>query len=109
MTLGSLYNTTVNTQRPGQSRGTYGELVDDFDGTFLANVSARVQHKTGREMMFSDKNTLFSDYTMYVDPDTDIGIQDRVVMGTQTFEVKAVDPNHDNKDVYMKVELLEIK
>jgi len=107
MTLGSLLNTTVTVERPAQTRGVYGEMVESF--AYHATLSGRLQHKNGREMMFSDKNTLFSDYTLYVDPNADVSIKDRVIHGSQKFEVKAVDPNHDNKDVYMKVDLLEIK
>ena len=103
----NIFNKTVSTQRPSLAVGSSGDLNYTFASN-IATLTCRIQIRSSSELVYTDKDTLFSDAVLYCDVDKDILADDRVIDGVIEYEVKGTDPNHDNADTYMRVDLLKV-
>jgi len=107
MSIDNLYNITVNVQRPAMSQDDYGAAVKTYADLFT-NIKARLQKKSGREIVFSDRDTIWSDYVLYCSPTVAIANQDRIEYDSRYFLVRGTD-NANQMDHHKRVDLLEIK
>jgi len=107
MSLAHLFNISVDVKRPTITQGTYGEQVKTW-ATIISGVMGRLQRKGAREIIFSDKETVWSDYTFYCDDSVALAATDQISYDGRTFEVRGFD-NVNQEDLFQKVDLLEIK
>jgi len=108
MSITHLFNITVDIHRPTMTAGTYGEPIKTFAMLAIGNdIPFRLQKLKSEEMVWSSKETVFSNYVGFCDSTVTIAATDRVIYGTRTFEVRAVD-NANQMDVFKRVDLLEI-
>lgn len=103
----SLSNHAVNILRPGTAIGTSGEVNEHY-ATHIVGLGCRIQRRRSGEAIYTGKETFTSDAVMYCDPKQDIKESDRVSDNGQEYEVKGVDPDHDNAGIYMRLDLLKI-
>ena len=103
----SLSNHAVNILRAVSSVGTSGEVNEHY-ATHIVGLGCRIQRRRSGEAIYTGKETFLSDAVMYCNPNQDIKESDRVSDNGQEYEVKGVDPDHDNAGIYMKVDLLKI-
>ena len=102
-----LSNHTVDILRPGTSTGLSGEINEAY-AVHIAGLGCRLQRRKSTETIYTGKETFMSDAVLYCNPNEDIKEADRVNDNGQEYEVKGVDPDHDNMNVYMRVDLLKI-
>jgi len=107
MAIDNLYNITVDIQRPTMSQDDYGAQVKTWTDLFK-NVKGRLQRKGAREVIFADKDTVWSDYTFYCSPMIAISNKDRIEYDGRYFMVRGTD-NANQMNHHQKVDLLEIK
>ena len=100
-------NHTVDVLRANYSRGNSGEYNEAWV-IHIAGLACRVQRKSSREEVYAGADRFMSDAVLYCNPGTDIQEKDRIDDAGQRYEVKGIDPNHDNMNAYCKVELLKV-
>jgi|TARA_R100000501_G_C2620768_1_gene114015 hypothetical protein len=100
-------NHSVDVLRPNIQIGQSGE-INEQHATHISGLACRMQYRRMREEVYTGKESFMSDAVLYCNPDTDIEPDDRINDGGIEYEIKGMDPNHDNMNVYMKLELLKI-
>ena len=106
MSIAGLLNLTVSTQRPVVTKGRYGEQVESWAAS-LTDIRCRLQRKSAAETIFSDREAVFSNFTMYTEPGHDIKATDRVINGTKKYDVQGVNDANEMGH-HLKIDLLEI-
>lgn len=110
--ISHLFNIEAAVYRPAITQGTYGEPIKTF-APYLVSLPCRIQRKSSREILWSDKETVWSDYSLYCGVDTDVIETDRIIYTdadglTRTYDVRAVN-NANEAGWFKRADLLEIK
>ena len=107
MSIENLFNIVVDVSRATVTSGTYGEQAKAW-ATVFENLPGRLQRKKATEQVSFDRQTVWSDFNFYTEPTAPIENADRILYDSRTFEIKGFD-NANQMNVFMKVDLLEIK
>ena len=107
MSINNLFNITVDVSRATVTNDDYGAQAKAW-ATVFEGLPGRLQRKKATEQVSFDRQTVWSDFNFYTEPSAPIENADRIVYDSRTFEVKGND-NANQIDLFMKVDLLEIK
>lgn len=107
MGIDNLYNITFDVQRPTMTKDDYGGSVKTWADLFK-DIKGRLQKRRGSEIIFADRDTIWSDYVLYCSPTVAIANKDRIKYDSRYFLVRGSD-NVNQMDHHQKVDLLEIK
>jgi len=106
MSLANLYNVTFDIARPSDVSDPFGGHTAVFN-IIETGKKCALQRKSASEIIFSDRETVWANYTLYCDSGLDIIAGDHIVVGSRSFDVKSVE-NVNQFNLYLEVELLEI-
>ncbi len=107
MSIDNLFNIVVDVSRATLTSDDYGAQAKAW-ATVFEGLPGRLQRKKAIEQVSFDRQTVWSDFNFYTEPDAPIQNADRIVYDSRTFEIKGFD-NANQANVFMKVDLLEIK
>ncbi len=106
MSLAHLYDVAFDIERSSDVNDPYGGHTAVFNA-IATNKKCALQRKSASEIVFSDRETVWANYSLFCDSGLDIIAGDHVTVGTRTFDVKSAD-NVNEADLFKQVELLEI-
>ena len=106
MSLRSLLNNRANVQTKTSVSNGMGGFTETWANTF-SHIPCSIQPKRGNEIIFTDADKVFANYTMYVEDKYTITEANRIVFGTKTFITKFV-ANTASKDRMLTIDLLQV-
>lgn len=101
MSLGNLYNKTVDTQRLGAVADTIKEVFE----TNLTGVSCAI-HPVETEQQNLNDGAFYNTYKMWCAVDTDIVTGDRVIDGSTIYTVRGVATYDFGRSTHLRVTMV---
>ncbi len=105
MSIDHLYNQTFTLRSTTPGVDAYGTPTETYSNT--STFRGRLQKLRGKEIMWSDKETIFSDCVLYCDSAIAIAANSQLTYDSRTFKVRSFD-DENQMSHHQKVLLLEI-